>query len=137
MPDGTAPSKKTGPKQEPDATISEQAERKQFVATLEDLARDVDRKQWAIADEIVTREDRKWGDMYDLAVEATGRKESTLSNWVSVAKKFDSSRRREDSRHLRFSHFEAVAAEKDEKQRNKFLDRRRRRSSPSRRCETW
>lgn len=100
--------------QSPDLTEEEWEE------NLRVLARDLDRGQWEIADAIIEANAR-WGEKYTRAAEITGKAKSTLENWVSVAKKFESSRRREDSLHLRFGHFEAVASLTEPALQNKLL----------------
>lgn len=62
--------------------------------------------QWWQADLILAGENR-YGVTYQRAMEVTGLEYKTLANMVSVARKFESSRRRES---LSFAHHAAVAA---------------------------
>jgi len=89
---------------------------------LTECARASDQSQWAIGDLIIEAEDKKWGDMYTRAMEITGKPTKTLKNYVTVCRKFERSRRRDESDHLRFGHFAAVAS-LDESQQEKFLNR--------------
>src|SRR4051812_21181741 len=98
--------------------VVEPTEQGQWEAHLAELARGHDNYQWEIAEAIIAAP-KAWGDTYTLAVRVTGKRKATLENWVSVARKFDSSRRREFS-DLRFGHFEAVAGLTTEQQ-NKLL----------------
>jgi hypothetical protein len=87
---------------------------------LRHLAQQIDLKQWEIADHLNSA-DADWGEKYVVAEKITGRKRQTLKNWASVASKFETSRRRYESRHLTFGHFDAVRA-KDEEQQEQLLD---------------
>lgn len=62
--------------------------------------------QWWIADFVLTGEVRQYGVKYERAMALTGLEYKTLANMVSVARKFESSRRREN---LSFAHHAAVA----------------------------
>lgn len=62
--------------------------------------------QWWVGDWIRFGE-RRYGEMYSQALDATGRPYGSLANAVYVASRFDSSRRREN---LSFGHHQEVAA---------------------------
>lgn len=68
--------------------------------------------QWWIADFVLTGE-QQYGVKYERAMALTGLEYKTLANMVSVARKFESSRRREN---LSFAHHAAVAGLAQEEQ---------------------
>ncbi len=94
-------------------------DQQEWEAKLTQVARDADKAQWEIGD-LILEADSEWGDMYTRAMEITGKPTKTLKNYVTVCKKFERSRRRDESDHLRFGHFAAVAG-LDEPQQEKFL----------------
>jgi hypothetical protein len=87
-------------------------EEQEWEAHLAQLARGLNQRQWEIADAIIEAK-VEWGDKYTAAVRITGKNEKTLRKWVTVARKFESSRRRDN---LTFGHHAVVASKKPDDQ---------------------
>ena len=73
---------------------------------------------WDLGDWLLYGQNKKWGEKYDRAVEATGYDYGTLRNAKSVAKRFPLSRRRDK---LTFAHHQEVASLAD-KDAERLLD---------------
>ena len=73
---------------------------------------------WDLGDWLLYGQNKKWGEKYDRAVEATGYDYGTLRNAKSVAKRFPLSRRRDK---LTFAHHQEVASLSD-KDAERLLD---------------
>jgi N6-adenosine-specific RNA methylase IME4 len=85
--------------------ISDQLTFEEWQAAGETLKRMEGAIQWWVGDWLVYGE-RKWGEMYSQALDATSKAYQTLANYKYVAEKFEFSRRREN---LTWGHHEAVA----------------------------
>ena len=73
---------------------------------------------WDLGDWLLYGQNKKWGEKYDRAIEATGYDYGTLRNAKSVAKRFPLSRRRDK---LTFAHHQEVASLAD-KDAERLLD---------------
>src|SRR6476620_1904739 len=73
---------------------------------------------WDLGDWLLYGQNKKWGEKYDRALDATGYDYGTLRNAKSVAKRFSLSRRRDK---LTFAHHQEVASLAD-KDAERLLD---------------
>lgn len=95
-------------------------------ASIEDVKRFIERvfavesaTHWMYGDALAFGENRKWGEIYEWAVEITGKSKQTLENYAWVSRTF--SEISERSEKLKYKHYELLAGVKDKRKRMRLM----------------